>query len=97
MPQNIRELLVDNLEVNRNDVYVLDSPLGLSSLWQLYSHVERHDLKDAPYKPRIPKPEGYVEPPKREHTERRDHQGPRDGNRGNRENRSHDRRRDNDR
>jgi polyphosphate kinase len=55
MPQNIRELLVDNLEVNRNDVYVLDSPLGLSTLWQLYSSVERHDLKDVPYKPRIPK------------------------------------------
>ena len=54
MPQNIRELLVDNLEVSHNDVYVLDSPLGLSSLWQLYSNVERHDLKDVPYKPRTP-------------------------------------------
>lgn len=55
MPENIRELLVDNLEVTRNDVYVLDSPLGLSGLWQLYSNVERHDLKDHPYKPRVPK------------------------------------------
>jgi polyphosphate kinase len=55
MPENIRELLVDNLEVSRNDVYVLDSPLGLSGLWQLYNHVERHDLKDIPYKPRVPK------------------------------------------
>jgi polyphosphate kinase len=55
MPENIRELLVDNLEVSRNDVYILDSPLGLSGLWQLYSHVERHDLKDTPYKPRVPK------------------------------------------
>jgi polyphosphate kinase len=55
MPENIRELLVDNLEVSRNDVYVLDSPLGLSGLWQLYNNVERHDLKDIPYKPRIPK------------------------------------------
>ncbi len=60
MPENIRELLVDNLEVSRNDVYVLDSPLGLSSLWQLYSNVERHDLKDAPYKPRIPKALKYA-------------------------------------
>ncbi len=33
-------------------------------------------------KPLIPKPEGYVEPPKREHSERRDHQGSRDGGRG---------------
>jgi polyphosphate kinase len=56
MPENIRELLVDNLEVTRNDVYVLDSPLGLSGLWQLYNNVERHDLKDTPYKPRLPKP-----------------------------------------
>jgi polyphosphate kinase len=55
MPEQVRELLVDNLEVFRNDVYVLDSPLGLSGLWQLYSNVERHDLKDTPYKPRVPK------------------------------------------
>jgi polyphosphate kinase len=55
MPENIRELLVDNLEVSRNDVYILESPLGLSGLWQLYSSVERHDLKDAAYKPRVPK------------------------------------------
>jgi len=57
-------------------------------------------------KPLIPKPEGWVEPPKREHSERRDHQGSRDGHRGdrgdrgdrgNREHRPHDRRRDNDR
>jgi polyribonucleotide nucleotidyltransferase len=57
-------------------------------------------------KPLIPKPEGWVEPPKREHTERREHQGSRDGHRGdrgdrgdrgNREHRPHDRRRDNDR
>jgi polyphosphate kinase len=60
MPENIRELLVDNLEVSRNDVYVLDSPLGLSGLWQLYSHVERHDLKDVPYKPRVPKSLKYA-------------------------------------
>jgi polyribonucleotide nucleotidyltransferase len=48
-------------------------------------------------RPLIPKPEGWVEPPRREHTEKRDHQGSRDGNRGNREHRSHDRRRDNNR
>ncbi|MCA2001995.1 MAG: polyphosphate kinase 1, partial [Chloroflexi bacterium] len=39
----------------QNDVYPLESPLGLSSLWQLYNSVERYDLKDAPYKPRLPK------------------------------------------
>lgn len=56
MPENVRELLVENLEVTRNDFYVLDSPLGLSGLWQLYNNVERHDLKDAVFKPRMPKP-----------------------------------------
>lgn len=55
MPEHIRDLLVDNLEVSHNDVYVLDSPLGLSGLWQLYSSVERHDLKYPVYKPRVPK------------------------------------------
>jgi polyphosphate kinase len=63
MPENIRELLIDNLEVFRNDVYVLDSPLGLSGLWQLYNHVERHDLKDNPYKPRVPKALKYATTP----------------------------------
>jgi polyphosphate kinase len=48
MPESIRDLLVDNLEVTRNDVYTLHHPLGLGSLWQLYSNVERRDLKDTP-------------------------------------------------
>ncbi len=55
MPETIRDLLVENLEVTPNDVYVLHHPLGLSNLMQLYSSVERHDLKNTPYKPRIPK------------------------------------------
>jgi polyribonucleotide nucleotidyltransferase len=45
-------------------------------------------------KPLIPKPEGYVEPPRREHSEKREYKGNRDGNRGNHGHRSHDRRRD---
>ncbi len=55
MPETIRELLVENLEVTPNDVYALHPPLGLSSLMQLYNSIERHDLKNAPYKPRVPK------------------------------------------
>ncbi len=55
MPESIRDLLVDNLEVSPNDVYLLHHPLGLGNLWQLYNNVERHDLKDVPYKQRIPK------------------------------------------
>lgn len=55
MPEDIRQLLIENLEVNQNDVYVLNHPLGLVNLWQVYNNVERHDLKYPPYKARIPK------------------------------------------
>jgi len=56
MPDEIRDLLVENLEVLPNDVYVMAHPLGLASLWQLYSSVERYELKYPPYIQRIPKP-----------------------------------------
>lgn len=55
MPDEVRELLLENLEVRPSDYYVMNSPLGLSSLWQLYDAVERQDLKFTPYKPSIPK------------------------------------------
>ena len=54
MPDAIRELLVENLEVKPNDVYVLPAPLGLSSLWQICNNVERHDLKFPIYQPVVP-------------------------------------------
>jgi len=55
MPNNIRELLIENLEIKRNDVYVSPAPLGLSSLWQVYNDVERHDLKFPVYLPVVPR------------------------------------------
>jgi polyphosphate kinase len=55
MPAEIRDLLVDNLEIRHTELFVLSSPLGMSSLWQLYNQVERHDLKFPLYKPRIPR------------------------------------------
>jgi polyphosphate kinase len=55
MPQEVRELLTENLEIKPNDVHLQASPLGLASLWQIYNHVERHDLKYPAYIPRIPK------------------------------------------
>jgi polyphosphate kinase len=55
MPHNIRELLIENLEIYQNDVYISLAPLGLSSLWQVYGNVERHDLKFPIYHPSIPK------------------------------------------
>ncbi len=55
MPSELRDLLTENLEVNHNDLYVLQSPLDLSCLWQLYNNVERHDLKYPHYSPHVPK------------------------------------------
>lgn len=55
MPNTVRQLLIDNLEIRENDVYVSPAPLGLSSLWQIYGNVERHDLKFPVYHPVVPK------------------------------------------
>lgn len=51
MPETIRALLIENLEVRLTDVYVQNGPLGLVNLWQVYNSVELHDLKYPPYKP----------------------------------------------
>ncbi len=55
MPAELRNLLIENLEVDHNDLYVLQSPLDLSCLWQLYNNIERHDLKYPHYSPYVPK------------------------------------------
>lgn len=53
MPTKIRELLVENLEMDRRDMYSLEGPLGLSSLMGLHN-IDRRDLKDPPLKQTIP-------------------------------------------
>jgi len=63
MPEEIRALLIENLEVNPTDVDVMTHPLGLVNLWQLYNSVERHDLKYPQYIQRIPKPLRSLETP----------------------------------
>jgi polyphosphate kinase len=55
MPSDIRDLLVDNLEINPSDIFIQRKPLGLANLWQAYNSVERHDLKYPTYKPYVPK------------------------------------------
>ncbi len=55
MPAHIREILVENLEMDRNDLYPIDGPLGLSSLMGLYS-IDRHELKETPFVPALPAP-----------------------------------------
>jgi polyphosphate kinase len=52
MPQRIRALLLDNLEVTEDDLTVIDGPLGMGDLMEL-QHVTRPDLKDATFTPRV--------------------------------------------
>jgi polyphosphate kinase len=63
MPDEIRDLLIENLEVTNNDVYVLNHPLGFANLWQLYNNIERYDLKYTAYKATIPKVLRLLEKP----------------------------------
>jgi polyphosphate kinase len=56
MPATVRELLIENLEIDPSHLQVQTNPLGLVSLWQLYNNVERYDLKYLPYTPVTPRP-----------------------------------------
>jgi polyphosphate kinase len=53
MPRRIRALLLDNLEIQASDMTVIDGPLGLVDLMELYS-LDRPELKDPPFIPRMP-------------------------------------------
>jgi polyphosphate kinase len=52
MSVDIKDLLIENLEIKPGDLFVQTAPLGLAGLWQVYDSVERHDLKYPRYKPR---------------------------------------------
>lgn len=52
MPQHIRDLLLENLELDPLDIYPVQSIVGMSDLMNLYS-LERMDLKEIPFKPSI--------------------------------------------
>ncbi len=53
MPERICRLLAANLRVGPEDIYTVRGPLGLSDLMQL-TRLDRPDLKDPPYVPRLP-------------------------------------------
>jgi polyphosphate kinase len=53
MPDRIRQLLVDNLEMDERNVVVIDGEMGHSSLMEL-GKLERPDLKFPPFVPRLP-------------------------------------------
>jgi len=43
MPERIRDILAENLDLSEEDIYTVKSPLGLSSLWDL-QRIDRLDL-----------------------------------------------------
>jgi len=53
MPGYIRNILIENLRMDKKDVYTLDDPIGMRDLIQLYE-VDRHDLKESSIAPSIP-------------------------------------------
>ena len=53
MPEAMVKLLTENLEVAPGDVYPLEPPLAMASLWALH-RFERPDLKDQPFLPAVP-------------------------------------------
>jgi len=53
MPASLRTLLLESLEVDQADLYVIDGVAGLSSLMELTA-LPRPDLKDPPFVPRTP-------------------------------------------
>ncbi len=55
MPPGTRDLLVDNLEMDPRDVYVLEAPLALAGLMGFFGASDRWDLKDVPFKPALPR------------------------------------------
>lgn len=54
MSNRIREILMENLEIERNEIYPIDGPMGYSDLMALHN-IERYDLKDPPFKPAVPR------------------------------------------
>jgi polyphosphate kinase len=53
MPERIQEILTSNIEVDPQDVYRVESPIGLGRLTELCS-LDRPDLKDKPFVPFTP-------------------------------------------
>ncbi|GAB4163988.1 MAG: polyphosphate kinase 1 [Candidatus Promineifilaceae bacterium] len=55
MPDDIRQILTTNLGVGPYDIYAVNGPLGLSSLWELHK-LALPDLKDPTFQPALPPP-----------------------------------------
>jgi polyphosphate kinase len=53
MSDEVRDILTRELELEPDEVYVVDGPLDLESLWALH-RLDRPDLKDPPWSPVTP-------------------------------------------
>ncbi|MDQ3908373.1 MAG: polyphosphate kinase 1 [Acidobacteriota bacterium] len=53
MPREMVDYLAAELEVDPDDIYTVEGPLGMGDLMQLYS-LDRPDLKDEPLRPTVP-------------------------------------------
>ncbi len=53
MPEHIREILRENLELEEHDLYTVDSPLGLGSLWDV-GRIDAPELKFPPLVQAVP-------------------------------------------
>jgi polyphosphate kinase len=66
MSERALDLLLEELEIGPDDVYVNDALLDLGSLWQLYERISRPDLRDEPWVPQpvpaFPRAEGGRRP-----------------------------------
>ena len=51
--ESVRDILVENMEIDPRDVYTLRGPLALTHLWDLYD-IDRPELKYTPFVPAIP-------------------------------------------
>jgi polyphosphate kinase len=55
MPAQMRDILIANLNITNFDVYLVNGPLGLNSLWELH-RLERPTLKDSAFQAMLPPP-----------------------------------------
>lgn len=53
MPTQVRDILIENLELEGNEIHTLEGPLELGGLMGLYS-IDRYDLKDGSFLPSLP-------------------------------------------
>lgn len=54
MSPEFLDLLVDQLDLDRSNVYITDAPLGLQDMWNLYA-IDRPDLKGEGWSPITPR------------------------------------------